>query len=89
MSHINGALALVDLREEPPLQDYTGLRLSARLSTNPLISCVSAKCPVAPALVKLCSDFEPFLNKEDPFMADLRTGGQVRQLRNIKFKGRY
>ena len=66
MSHINGALALVDLREGPPLQDYTGLRLSARLSTSLLISCVSAKCPVPPALVKLRSDLEPFLNKEDP-----------------------
>ena len=66
MSHINGALALVDLREEPPQQDYTGIRLSARLSTNLLISCVSAKSPVPPALVKLRSDLEPFLNKEDP-----------------------
>ena len=66
MSHINGALALVDLRQDPPLQNYTGLRLSARLSTNLLISCVSANIPVPPALTKLRSDLEPFLNKEDP-----------------------
>ena len=66
MSHINGALALVEVREDPPLQDYTGLRLSARLSTNLLISCVSAKSPVPPALIKLRSDLEPYLNKEDP-----------------------
>ena len=66
MSHINGALALVNMRKEPPLQDYTGIRLSARLSTNLLISCVSAKSPVPPALVKLRSDLEPFLNKDDP-----------------------
>ena len=66
MSHINGALALVDLRKQPLLQDYTGLRLSARLSTNLLISCISANIPVPPALVKLRSDLEPFLNKNDP-----------------------
>ena len=66
MGHINGALALVELRESPPLQNYTGLRLSARLSTNLLISCVSANSPVPPALVKLRTDLEPFLNKEDP-----------------------
>ena len=66
MSHINGALALVGLREGPSLQDYTGLRLSARLSTNLIISCVSAKTPVPPALIKLRSDLEPYLNKDDP-----------------------
>ena len=66
MSHINGALALVGLREDPLLQDYTGLRLSTRLSTNLLISCISANSPVPPALTKLRSDLEPFLNKEDP-----------------------
>ena len=66
MSHINGALALVDLRKEPLFQDYTGLRLSSRLSTNLVISCVSANSPVPPALVKLRSDLEPFLNQGDP-----------------------
>ena len=81
MSHINGALALVDLREKPPLQDYTGLRLSARLSTSLLISCVSAKCPVPPVLVKLRSDLEPFLNKEDP---KWRISGLVVEYANLK-----
>ena len=66
MSHINGALALVELRGNPLHQDLTGLRLLARLSTNLLISCISANCPVPPALIKLRSDIEPFLNKEDP-----------------------
>ena len=66
MSHINGALALVEARENPLLQNYTGLRLSVRLSTNVLISCVSSDSPVPPALTKLRSDLEPFLNKEDP-----------------------
>ncbi|CAD6582208.1 MAG: hypothetical protein ASARMPRED_000899 [Alectoria sarmentosa] len=66
MSHINGALALVERRKAPSLQDYTGLRLSARLTTNLLISCISANTPVPPALVELRSDLEPFINKEDP-----------------------
>ena len=66
MSHINGALALVEAREKPELQGHTGRRLSARLSINLLISCISASSPVPPTLVKLRSDLEPFLNKEDP-----------------------
>lgn len=66
MSHINGALALVELRADPLYLDSTGLRLSGRLSINLLISCVSANVPVPPALMKLRSDLEPFLNKEDP-----------------------
>ena len=66
MSHINGALALVELRESPPLQNHAGLQLSVRLSTNLIISCVAAKSPVPPALIKLRSDLEPYLNKEDP-----------------------
>ena len=81
MSHINGALALVALRKEPLLQDYTGLRLSARLSTNLLISCVSANSPVPPALIKLRSDLEPFLNKEDP---KWRISGLVVKYANLK-----
>lgn len=66
MSHINGALALVNLREKAPLRDYTSLRLSARLTINLLISCVSANSPVPPALTKLRSALEPFVNKDDP-----------------------
>ena len=81
MSHINGALALVKMRESPLLQDYTGRRLSARLSTNLLISCVSAKSPVPPALTKLRSDLEPFLNKEDP---KWRISGLVVDYANLK-----
>ena len=81
MSHINGALALVDMRKEPLLQDYTGIRLSARLSTNLLISCVSANSPVPPALVKLRADLEPFLNIDDP---KWRISGLVVKYANLK-----
>ncbi|KAF6232189.1 hypothetical protein HO173_009572 [Letharia columbiana] len=81
MSHINGALALVEMRESPLLQDYTGHRLSARLSTNLLISCVSANSPVPPALIKLRSDLEPFLNKDDP---KWRLSGLVVKYANLK-----
>ena len=81
MRHINGALALVDMRKEPLLQDYTGIRLSARLSTNLLISCVSANSPVPPALVKLRADLEPFLNIDDP---KWRISGLVVKYANLK-----
>ena len=81
MSHINGALALVNMRKEPALLDYTGIRLSARLSTNLLISCVSANSPVPPALVKLRADLEPFLNVDDP---KWRISGLVVKYANLK-----
>ena len=81
MSHIKGALALVDLRDEPRLQDDTGRRLSARLSTNLLISCVAAKSPVPPALIKLRSDLEPFSNTDDP---KWRLSGLVIEYTNLK-----
>ena len=81
MSHINGALALVEMRKAPILQDNTGLRLSARLTTNLLISCVSANSPVPPALVKLRSDLEPFINKEDP---KWQVSGLVVKYANLK-----
>jgi len=66
MSHVNGALALVKLRNNQQFQNYTGLRLSVRLSTNLLISCVAANSPVPSALISLRSDLEPFINKDNP-----------------------
>ncbi len=66
MSHVNGALALVNLRDLQQFRNYAGLRLSVRLSINLLISCVAANAPVPFALIKLRSDLEPFLNKDDP-----------------------
>ena len=66
MSHVNGALVLVKLRDRKQLADYISLQLSVRLSTNLLISCIAANTPVPSGLVKLRSDLEPFLNKDDP-----------------------
>lgn len=66
MSHVNGALALVKLRNHQQFQNYIGLRLSVRLSTNLLISCVAANTPVPSALISLRSDLEPFMNKDNP-----------------------
>ena len=66
MSHVNGALTLVKLRNDSQFRDATGLRLSLRLSTNLLISCVAANSPVPPSLANLRSQIEPFLNKDDP-----------------------
>ncbi|OAP60876.1 hypothetical protein AYL99_05878 [Fonsecaea erecta] len=66
MSHVKGALALVKLRHLQQLETYTGLRLSVRLFTNMLISCVAGNFPIPPALVKLRSDIQPHLNAKDP-----------------------
>ena len=66
MSHVNGALALVRLRDRTVFQKYIDLRLSVRLYINLLISCVAADAPVPPALGELRSDLELFLNKNDP-----------------------
>ena len=81
MSHINGALALAELRKDSSLHNYTGRRLSVRLSTNLLISCVSANSPVPPALTTLRSDLEPFLDTEDP---KWRFSGLVVKYANLK-----
>ncbi|KAL8823152.1 MAG: hypothetical protein Q9191_006127 [Dirinaria sp. TL-2023a] len=45
---------------------YAGLRLSARLTTNLLISCVAANAAVPPQLVDLRSELEHFIDKTDP-----------------------
>ena len=66
MSHVNGALVLIKLRDKKQFQNSLGLGLSVRLSTNFLISCVAANSPVPSALISLRSDLEPFLNKDDP-----------------------
>ena len=66
MSHINGALALVRLRDSSSFEEYTSFRLSLRLSTNLLISCVAAGIPAPPALIKLRYNLEHFLDKDDP-----------------------
>ena len=66
MSHVNGALALVNLRDKTQFQNYTGFRLLVRLTTNLLISCVAANAPVPPALTSLREEMEVFLDKDDP-----------------------
>ena len=81
MSHVNGALALVKLRDQEHFQNYTALRLSARLSTNLLISCVAANAPVPSALTKLRSELEPYLNKDDP---KWRISGLVIKYANLR-----
>ena len=66
MSHVNGALALVKMRGTKQFHDYPGRRLSLRLTTSLLISCVAANAPVPHELIKLRSDLEPFLDRADP-----------------------
>lgn len=66
MSHVNGALALVKLRDSVQFQTYIGRRLSFRLSTSLLISCVAGSAPVPPALKSLRVELEKYVNVDDP-----------------------
>lgn len=66
MTHVNGALALVKLRDSIQFQTYIGRRLSFRLSTSLLISCVAASARVPPALRNLRTELEHYVNVEDP-----------------------
>lgn len=66
MSHVRGAMAIMKLREPEQLKTYIGLRLSVRLFTNMLISCVAGDAPLPSELTKLRSQLEPYLNPQDP-----------------------
>ena len=66
MSHMNGALALIQMRGIQKYHHYAGLRLSVRLTTNLLISCIAANAPVPAQLVNLRSELEQYIKKEDP-----------------------
>ncbi|OAL32767.1 hypothetical protein AYO20_07723 [Fonsecaea nubica] len=81
MSHVKGALALVKLRRIQQLQTYIGLRLSVRLFTNMLISCVAGDFPIPPALVKLRSDIQPHVDAKDP---KWRVSGLVMKYANFR-----
>lgn len=52
-SHVQGSLALVELRGPQQFQNRNGLRMLVRLSTNLLISCVATDTPFPPGLVAL------------------------------------
>lgn len=81
MSHVKGALALVKMRDMHQFQTYVGLRLSVRLFTNMLISCVAANAPIPPALTKLRQDIEFFLKPSDP---KWQVSGLVMEYTNLR-----
>ncbi|KAI9683493.1 MAG: hypothetical protein M1822_006033 [Bathelium mastoideum] len=66
MSHIIGALALVKLRGSESLTSYIGTRLSVKLVTNLIISCVSASLEPPLELVKIRSDLESIVTTDGP-----------------------
>ena len=66
MSHVNGALALVELRGSKNLATYPGTRLSVRLVTNIVVSCITASKKAPLGLIKLRTNLEPYLNTSDP-----------------------
>ncbi len=66
MSHVRGAMALVKLRHPAQLNTYIGLRLSVRLFTNMLISCIAADAPIPASLTQLRSDLQSHVDQSDP-----------------------
>ena len=64
MGHVNGALALVKMRDADQLLTHVGLRLAVRLCTNLLISCVIADEPVPPAWNDLRCAIDPLFNHD-------------------------
>ena len=66
LGHVNGALAMVRLRDSEHLSDYAGRRLSIRLATNLTISLIAANTAVPFGLIKLRSDLKPFVKGDDP-----------------------
>jgi len=66
LSHVNGALALVKLRDSIQFQTYIGRRLSFRLTSCLVISCVAANATVPRALKNLRTELEYSLNVADP-----------------------
>ena len=66
MSHVNGALALINLGPFDQFQNDVRLRLAVRLRFNLILSCLAAYAPIPPLLDKLSLHLEPFMNKRDP-----------------------
>ena len=66
MSHVRGAMALLKSRDPAQLKTYVGLRLSVRLFTNMLISCLAANASLPLALKRLHADLQPYVDKDDP-----------------------
>ncbi|KAK5465057.1 hypothetical protein LTS15_001620 [Exophiala xenobiotica] len=66
MSHVKGALALFRYRQQHQFRTYIGRRLSVRLFTNMLISCVAAEAPTPVELLQLRNDVTPHIDEHDP-----------------------
>ncbi|KAL6242984.1 hypothetical protein RBB50_010084 [Rhinocladiella similis] len=66
MSHVRGALALFQYRKQQQFQTYVGRRLSVRLFTNMLISCVGAGAPAPVALLRLRQEVSSHIDNTDP-----------------------
>ncbi|ETI21996.1 hypothetical protein G647_06066 [Cladophialophora carrionii CBS 160.54] len=81
MSHVRGALVLARLRDPAQLNTYIGLRLSVRLFTNMLISCVAANAPIPPALIKLRTELQAHMHRDDP---KWRVSGLVMKYANFR-----
>ena len=65
-SHIDGALALVNLRGLQRFQDPSEFRVLVRLSTNHLISCVVSGSPVPKELIAIRVYAGKYVDVQDP-----------------------
>lgn len=65
-SHVDGALALVNVRGLEKFQDPTEFRVLVRLSTNYLISCVASASPVPDELIAIRTYAGKHLEVQDP-----------------------
>jgi hypothetical protein len=66
LSHIRGGMALMRLRKISQLNTYAGLRLSTRLFTNMLISCIAAEVGAPSDLMRLHRQLISRVQKDDP-----------------------
>jgi len=96
MAHVNGALALAELRGEQNFRCHTSRRLSLRLTVTVNISCHAISMHVPETLVRLYKGLESFSDSSDikwrlkglmmsfiNFKADIRQGGFASEESNL------
>ncbi|KAH8589147.1 hypothetical protein B0O99DRAFT_523643 [Bisporella sp. PMI_857] len=62
MSHVHGAMSIVNIRGKKILSSFTGRQLAIRLATVLTVSCAVAAVRVPDTLMALRRDLDPFVN---------------------------
>ena len=84
-SHVNGALALVNLRGLEQFQDPSEFVILVRLSTHYIISCVASGSPVPDKLIAIQAYIGRHRNIQDPM---LRLSNLMVQYANLRCRNR-